>query len=157
MLRTHVHRWPLAAAIVAAAAMATLPGHLRASQQDDQDKQDKKDDKPELSLRVTPRVGFSPVRVTAIARLDGGSDDYEDYYCAGVEWDWGDDTISEADQDCEPYEPGTSQIRRLFRGTHTFHESGEYEIRVSLIRNGETVAFTAASVDVRESLRDRFP
>jgi len=154
MTRTRMGGRPTVLTIVVSAFLAGLSGHVRAQ---DQDAQEKDDGKPELTLRVTPRVGFSPVRVTAVARLDGGPDDYEEYYCAGVEWDWGDDTISEASQDCDPYEAGSSQIRRSFRGSHTFRESGQYEIRISLIRNGDTVAFTNASVDVRASLRERFP
>ncbi len=48
--------------------------------------------KPSISLRANPPVGFSPLRVVVTAELKGGADDYEDFYCASVEWEWGDDT-----------------------------------------------------------------
>ena len=138
-------------ATLATALMLVVSGDVVAHDAT-QDKDDG-DDKPELSLSLRPRVGFSPVRVTAIARLDGGADDYEEYYCAEVEWDWGDDNVSGASSDCDPYEASTSEIRRSFRGSHTFQESGQFEVRIRLIRSGETVAFATAVVDVRASLR----
>ena len=54
------------------------------------------------------------------AELKGGADDYEDFYCASVEWDWGDDTKSETKADCDPYEPGKSEIKRRYVQEHTF-------------------------------------
>ena len=50
--------------------------------------------KPSISLRANPPVGFSPLRVVLTAEVKGGSNDYEDFYCASVEWEWGDDTKS---------------------------------------------------------------
>ena len=76
--------------------------------------------KPSISLRANPPVGFSPLRVVVTAELKGGADDYEDFYCASVEWDWGDDTKSESKADCDPYEAGKSEIKRRFVAEHTF-------------------------------------
>src|SRR5262245_13402711 len=78
-----------------------------------QDKSGKKA-KPTITLRSTPTVGFAPARFVLTAELVGGADDYADFYCATVEWDWGDDTRSETKQDCEPYEAGKSTIKRRF-------------------------------------------
>jgi len=39
-------------------------------------------------------------------------------------WEWGDGTESEATQDCDPYEPGTSTIKRRYTATHEYRESG---------------------------------
>jgi hypothetical protein len=76
--------------------------------------------KPSISLRANPTAGFSPLRVVLTAELKGGSNDYEDFYCASVEWDWGDDTKSESKADCDPYEPGKSEIKRRYVQEHTF-------------------------------------
>ena len=48
------------------------------------------DKKPSLSLRATPPVGFSPLRVRLVVDVKGGADDYADFYCPSIEWDWGD-------------------------------------------------------------------
>ena len=101
-----------AAVVVATVANATVEG--RADQKADQNK------KPSISLRANPTAGFSPLRVVVTAELKGGADDYEDFYCASVEWDWGDDTKSETKADCDPYEPGKSEIKRRYVQEHTF-------------------------------------
>jgi hypothetical protein len=36
------------------------------------------------------------------------------FYCAAVEWDWGDLTESEESNECEPYEAGVSDVQRRF-------------------------------------------
>ncbi len=75
--------------------------------------------KPSISLRANPPVGFSPLRVVVTAEIKGGANDYEDFYCASVEWEWGDDTKSESKADCDPYEAGKSEIKRRFvAGAH---------------------------------------
>jgi len=76
--------------------------------------------KPSITVKANPPVGFSPLRVVLTAELKGGANDYEDFYCASVEWDWGDDTRSENKADCEPYEPGKSEIKRRYAADHTF-------------------------------------
>ena len=75
--------------------------------------------KPSISLRATPPVGFSPLRVVVTAEVKGGANDYEEFYCASVEWDWGDDTKSETKADCDPYEAGQERDQATLRsGTH---------------------------------------
>ena len=76
--------------------------------------------KPSINVRANPPVGFSPLRVVVTAELKGGANDYEDFYCASVEWEWGDDTKSESKTDCDPYEAGKSEIKRRFVQEHTF-------------------------------------
>ena len=76
--------------------------------------------KPSISVRANPPVGFSPLRVVLTAEVKGGSNDYEDFYCASVEWEWGDDTKSEVKADCDPYEAGKSEIKRRYVQEHTF-------------------------------------
>jgi hypothetical protein len=105
--------------------------------------------KPSLSLRVTPPVGFTPLRVRAAVELRDGSDDFADFYCAGVEWDWGDGTISESASDCDPYEAGKSTIRRNFSADHIFRQAGQYRIVFKLKQKTRQVAAVNATVQVR--------
>jgi hypothetical protein len=115
---------------------------------------DEKLKKPSLSVRATPAVSFSPARVRAVAELKGGPDDYQELYCAAVEWDWGDLTQSEAATDCEPYEAGKSEIVRRFSGEHTYRTSGRYRLQIRLKRNGKVLAAANTSVQVRPGVRD---
>ena len=66
--------------------------------------------KPSLSLRVTPPVGFAPLKTRLVVDVRNGDDDYADFYCPTVEWDWGDGTISANAEDCDPYEAGPHDI-----------------------------------------------
>jgi len=92
-------------------------------------KAEKKEPKrPSLSLKATPGTGMVPVRVSATAEFKGGDDDFQEYYCAGVEWNWGDGTVSEAANDCDPYEAGISQIKRRFTQAHTYKRPGAFRI-----------------------------
>jgi hypothetical protein len=104
----------LAAGAIAAVAFAPVVREADLSAQKPENK------KPSISLRANPTAGFSPLRVVLTAELKGGSNDYEDFYCASVEWDWGDDTKSENKADCDPYEPGKSEIKRRYVQEHTF-------------------------------------
>ena len=88
------------------------------------------------------------------AELKGGADDYEEFYCASVEWDWGDDTHSESKTDCEPYEAGKSEIKRRFTIDHTYNISGDYRVEFRLKQKDKVVARGAAEVKVRPGARD---
>lgn len=103
---------------------------------------------PELRLRATPRVGFSGTDILFIAELRGGPDDNEELYCASVEWDWDDDTRSERIPDCDPFEPGLSEIRRRFSQRHTFQQGGQYEVRFNLKKRGDVVLSARTIVQV---------
>lgn len=95
----------------------------------DKDNEDKKEPKrPSLSLKASPGTGMVPVRVAATAEFKGGDDDFQDYYCPSIEWNWGDGTVSEEAKDCEPYEAGVSQIRRRFTQSHTYKRAGAFRI-----------------------------
>jgi hypothetical protein len=106
-------------------------------------------DEPEFSLRASPRVALAPAEVLFIGELRGGADDYEEYYCAALEWNWGDDTRSESTPDCEPYEAGTSKIRRRFSMRHRFDIGGRFEVRLHLKRRDDTVASARTTVEIR--------
>ena len=68
------------------------------------------DKKPSLSLKATPPAGFARLRVHLAVDVKGGPNDYADFYCPTVQWDWDDGTISETSDDCEPVRSGKSTI-----------------------------------------------
>ena len=111
-------------------------------------------EKPKLSLRANPSVGFSPARVVVTAELKGGPNDYEDYYCATVEWQWGDETISENTYDCDPYEAGKSEMRRRFVTEHVFRTAGTYQVEFRLKRKDKVLAVARTTVQIRPGVRD---
>src|SRR4051812_31893315 len=95
--------------LVAATAslLMVIPAALVAQQKGDKSAKDASA-RPRLSLRAQPTVGVAPARVVLTAELIGGADDLEEYYCPTIEWEWGDDTVSESTVDCDPYESGKS-------------------------------------------------
>jgi hypothetical protein len=107
--------------------------------------------RPSLSLRVTPPIGFTPLRVRVVAEVRDGSDDYEDFYCAGVEWDWGDGTVSESASDCEPYEAGKSTIRRMFSADHVYRQAGQFRVVFKLKQKTRQVGTVSSNIQVRSS------
>jgi hypothetical protein len=124
--------------------------------------------KPSISLKANPPVGFAPLRVVVTAELKGGDNDYQDFYCASVEWDWGDDTKSENKIDCDPYEPGTSEIKRRYVMEHTFRSQSvglssvdpsgnpnpsiQYRVRFSLKQKNKTVGSGQTTVEIRQGI-----
>jgi hypothetical protein len=108
--------------------------------------------KPSLSLRVTPPVGFAPLKTRLVVEVRGGSDDYPDFYCPTVEWDWGDGTVSANSEDCDPYEEGKSAIRRRFATDHTFDQPGSFRIAFRLKQRGRVVATSSVNVQVRAGI-----
>lgn len=107
------------------------------------------DDKPELSLRASPSIAFSPAEIYFVAELKGGADDYEEYYCAGAEWNWGDGTKSESSADCDPYEAGKSTIERRFVARHRYRVEGSFRVRFRLMQKEDSVAGIGTTVIVR--------
>jgi hypothetical protein len=115
--------------------------------------QSKPPGKPQLNVRASPNTGFAPFRSVLTAELVGGANDYEDYYCAKIEWDWGDDTRSQASYDCEPYEKGKSVIRRRFTQDHTFRLPGNFDVTFRLLQGSKVMAAAKATVQVRDEVR----
>jgi hypothetical protein len=132
--------------VLAAAACLALsaPSALSAPQKSDKDEQ-----RPKLQLHAQPPVSIAPSRVVLTAEMVGGASDFEEYYCPGVEWDWGDDTRSESTVDCDPYQAGKSEIKRRFTVEHVFRRPGNYKVFFRLKRRGKTVATASANVQVR--------
>jgi len=112
------------------------------------------DKKPKLSVKASPSVAFSPARVVVTGEIKGGPNDYEAFYCATVEWDWGDDTTSESSYDCDPYEPGKSELRRRFVSEHVYRTSGSYQIEFRLKKKNKTLAGVRTNIQVRPGVRD---
>lgn len=110
--------------------------------------------KPTVAVKATPMMGFSPARMVVTAELRGGADDYEEFYCATVEWDWGDDTRSQSGADCDPYEAGKSEIKRRFTMDHVFNTAGDYRIEFRLKQKNKIVGRGSADVKVRPGIRD---
>lgn len=103
--------------------------------------------RPRFDIRASPRVAFSPVHVLVLAELNGG-DDLEEFYCPGLEWDWGDGERSLHEADCAPFEPGTP-LERRFSARHVFREAGEFEVRLTLWRANRSVAMATVHVSVQ--------
>jgi hypothetical protein len=108
--------------------------------------------KPSLSLRVTPPVGFAPLRTRLVVDVREGDNDYADFYCPTVEWDWGDGTVSANSEDCDPYEAGKSEIRRRFSTEHIFRQAGGFRVAFRLKQKDRVVASSTVNVQVRSGL-----
>lgn len=108
--------------------------------------------KPELLIRASPTIAFAPATVRFTASLQGGDDDYEEYYCPSIEWDWDDETVSESTPDCNPYESGRSRITRQFTASHRFQAGGYYEVRFKLKQNKKVLTNASVRVHIRAGL-----
>ena len=108
--------------------------------------------KPSLSLKASPAVSFAPARIVLSAEVKGGSNDYEDFYCPSVEWEWGDLTTSTAEADCEPYEAGKSEIKRRYTVEHRYKNPGGFKIILRLKKGNKIVATANTMVQVRAGL-----
>jgi hypothetical protein len=140
-----------AAILVAACGVAT------AAQEPAQEKDGKaaKDAaRPEIGLKITPLIAFSPAKISVRAELKGGAVDYEPFYCPTIVWDWDDGTSSENTPDCTPYEPGQSEIRRYYSSTHTYQMAGRYNVRFRMKKGDRVVGATSYVVQVRPGIRD---
>jgi len=111
--------------------------------------------KPGLNIRATPVSGFAPLKVSVTVSLQGGANDYQDFYCPSVEWDWDDGTKSEEKIDCDPYEAGKSEIRRNYRAEHRYQFGGsDFRVQFRLKQKNKTVASTSTTVRVQPGIRD---
>lgn len=111
--------------------------------------------KPGLNIRATPVSGFAPLKVSVTVSLQGGANDYLDFYCPSVEWDWDDGTKSEEKIDCDPYEAGKSEIRRNYRAEHRYQFGGsDFRVQFRLKQKNKTVASTSTTVRVQPGIRD---
>ncbi len=108
---------------------------------------DSKDARPRLALRAAPRIGIVPASILFTAELVGG-EAVEEFYCPGVEWNWGDGETSFHEADCPPFGPGV-EFNRRFSARHFYRQSGSFEVRLTLRRSGRAVAASRASIMVQ--------
>jgi hypothetical protein len=109
--------------------------------------------RPKISLRAQPPVGVAPFRVVLTGELQGGADDFEEYYCPTIEWVWGDLTTSESTLDCEPYEAGKSQIKRRFTIEHTYRNEGAFKVYFHLKRKDKLLGSASTTIQVQPGVR----
>ena len=134
------------------AATSGRPASRPAAAGQEQDKV--KVTKPSIALKSAPAIGFAPFRAVLTADVQGGPDDYEQYYCASVEWDLGDGNRAEQKMDCDPYEAGKSQIKRRYVREQIFDMPGEFRVMFKLKQKNKVVAAGQTTVRVRPGARD---
>ena len=139
-------------AVAATLAISAQKIDKGGSAKDAKDK-DQESGRPQIKLKAQPVIAMSPARVVLTAELVGGANDYEDYYCPTVEWDWGDGTQSESTNDCAPYEPGKTEIKRRFTVEHVFR-AGAYRVMFRLKRRDKALAAATVNIQIRPGLRD---
>jgi hypothetical protein len=148
----HLRRlaWSGAASLVLSASLAASA----AMQKADKDAKDGQDNKrPQIRLRAQPVIAMAPARVVLTAELVGGANDFEEFYCPAIEWEWGDGTQSESASDCAPYEPGKSEIKRRYTVEHVFR-AGAYRVMFHLKRRDKSVGAASVNIQIRPGLRD---
>ena len=148
VMHDHLRRYAWACTMCLA-----LSATLVAAAQKDKDAKKEDAGRPQLRLKAQPVISMAPSRVVLTAELVGGPNDFEEYYCPSVEWDWGDGTQSESTADCAPYEPGKSEIKRRFTVEHVFR-AGVYRVMFKLKRRDKGVGFATVNIQVRPGLRD---
>jgi hypothetical protein len=138
--------------VIVLASFALISTAVVAAQRNDQNKDSARQSeakRPKISLKAQPPVGVAPFRVVFTGELQGGADDFEEYYCPTVEWEWGDLTTSESTLDCEPYEAGKSQIKRRFTIEHTYRNAGAYKVYFHLKRKDKSLASASTTIQVQ--------
>ena len=142
--------------IVGAVLLLVLPIPFSA-QKNDKDAKAAAPQRPKLALRAQPTVAISPARVVLTAELTGGSDDFEEYYCPTIRWEWGDLNSSESSLDCAPYEAGKTQIKRRYTMEHKFDRAGSYKVFFRLKHGSKEVAATSTMVKLQPGAQDLDP
>lgn len=133
---------------------AVLCVALTAGAQQKDAKEPKDDKRPKVTLKAQPVISMSPAKVTLRAELVGGANDYEEFYCASVEWDWGDGTMSESSTDCDPYQAGKSEIKRRFTVEHVFRRAGHYQVAFRLKRRDKSLVQATTAIQVQGGAPD---
>ena len=138
-------------AVLGAWALLATPALAQKADKASRDASDLK--KPKLSVKAQPSISMSTSRVVLTAEVTGGANDFEEFYCPTVVWEWGDGTESESAADCAPYEAGKSEIKRRFTVEHTFN-AGSFRVLFHLKQRNKTVAMANVNVQVRPGIRD---
>ena len=146
--------WAGVASLLVCLALATVAAAQTADKKDKDTPADPK--RPKITLKANPLIAMAPARVVLTAELIGGDNDFEEFYCPAVEWEWGDGTKSESSVDCAPYEPGKSEIKRRFTVEHVFRlgRPNGYRVSIHLKRRDKSVGAATINIQVRPGLRD---
>lgn len=99
--------------------------------------------RPHVALRATPRTAFPPANVFVVAELKGRPG--EEFYCPGIEWEWGDGSRSAEEGDCPPYSAG-AEVERFYSARHAYGTPGNYDLTLTMRRADRTLA--AASLQI---------
>src|SRR5213082_2587825 len=76
------YAWAGAVSLVLAATLAVSA----AAQKADKDAKDNPDNRrPKVTLKAQPVIAMAPARVVLTAELNGGANDFEEFYCPTVE------------------------------------------------------------------------
>lgn len=140
--------------VVFVAAVGTLAATVPLSSSLD------KNDKPTITIKASPPVAFAPKRVVLTVELKGGPDDYQDFYCATVEWDintlsgGGDGAKAQQRLECDPYEPGKSEIKRIYIRDQMFRTAGDYRIQFNLKQKNKVVGSARTTIKIRPGAGD---
>ena len=146
------YAWAGAASLLVMASLAIGVSAQKSGK--DKDQKDSQDTgRPKVLLRAQPVIAMAPARVVLTAELVGGANDFEEFYCTAVEWEWGDGTKSESSSDCAPYEAGKSEIKRRFTVEHVFR-AGVYRVMFHLKRRDKAVGNATINLQIRPGLRD---
>src|SRR5471030_45116 len=129
--------WAGAASLLIAALMTIGVSAQKTSK--DKDQKDAPDPRPKVSLRAQPVIAMAPARVVFTAELVGGANDFEEFYCSAIEWEWGDGTKSE--------------FKRRYTVEHVFR-AGMYRVMFHLKRHDKSVGAATINIQVRPGLRD---
>ena len=139
--------------VLAVVCVMTAGSLIASAQKAAKDAKDDDARRPKLTLKAQPIISMSPSRVVFTGELVGGANDYQEYYCPTVEWEWGDGTQSSSSSDCEPYQEGKTEIKRRFTVEHVFR-AGNYRVNLRLKRNDKVLVSAGANVQVQPGLRD---
>ena len=150
MPKPHVRRLLSSGALCVCLSAAIAAAGAQKNGKDSKESTDAK--RPQVRLKAQPVISVSPSRVVLTAEIVGGANDFEEYYCPTVEWDWGDGTQSESSADCAPYEAGKSEIKRRFTIEHMFRRADNYRVTFKLKRRDKAVGFASVQVQVRPGL-----
>lgn len=127
---------------------------VAAGQKSGKDAKDGDAKRPQMRLKAQPVISITPSRVVLTAEIVGGADDFEEYYCPSVEWDWGDGTQSGSTADCAPYEAGKSEIKRRFTAEHSYPNGGNYRIQLRLKKKNKVIVSGGTSVQIRPGMHE---
>ena len=105
--------------------------------------------KPSIDMRASPQVSFSPARIVLTGELKNVTNEDANLYCPTVIWEWGDGTQSEHTADCQPFEPGTSEVKQRYVQQHTFDTPGRFRVTLRLMRGSQVLLSGSVMLTVR--------